>query len=253
MSSGAPAPGWRGTVVELTTSKICPFAHRAWLTLHELGIPHVIKETSIAKGEKPAWFTAKYLSAIGSDQASDGKVPVLEVRREGEAPFILAESDVITDYLANANVMAGGGAAIMASSPEARAKAAIFVSQVGSKLVGSFYAVLSSENKEALTAARVKFDAALAAISAAYEAKGGPFFEGDRITTTDVLIWPWLSRLGVLTHFRGVDIPAGPEYAALQRFVAAMLARPSVQATQLPPEPLIEAYKGYAKDTIIKE
>lgn len=59
----------------LITNRICPFAHRAWLTLLEKDCTFDLKEASIIK--KESWFTETYKKAFGHDPSSDGKVPVL--------------------------------------------------------------------------------------------------------------------------------------------------------------------------------
>jgi glutathione S-transferase len=62
--------------------------------------------------------------------------------------------------------------------------------------------------------------AALAVVSKAYAAAGGPFFFGAAPSLPDVLLFPFLARLPVLKHYRGFEVPAeAPEFAALRRCV----------------------------------
>lgn len=79
--------------VTLIANKICPFAHRAWLTLLEKECHFEYKEVSLTK--KEAWFTEIYKKAFGSDPNSDGKVPVII-----HGDNILTESDLISWYIA---------------------------------------------------------------------------------------------------------------------------------------------------------
>ena len=44
--------------LSITNNKICPFGQRLWLTLELSGLPYTFKETSLAPGTKPEWFTA---------------------------------------------------------------------------------------------------------------------------------------------------------------------------------------------------
>ena len=61
--------------ITLVTNKICPFAHRVWLTLVEKDCNFVLKEVSLT--QKEPQFTEIYKKAFGNDPNSTGKVPVL--------------------------------------------------------------------------------------------------------------------------------------------------------------------------------
>ena len=92
---------------------------------------------------------------------------------------------------------------------------------------------------------------AYAALSKAYSRTSGPYFSGSQITTTDILVWPWLERQGVLEHWRKAPIPEGPEYAHLHAFIAAMKTRPAVLKTSSPDAYYIDGYKTYAGEKVI--
>ena len=59
-------------------NRLCPYGHRAWLVLLELGIPFEEKIATIKAGEKEPWFTEIYQKALGAQEGSDGKVPVID-------------------------------------------------------------------------------------------------------------------------------------------------------------------------------
>ena len=73
--------------------------------------------------------------------------------------------------------------------------------------------------------------AVYARVSAEYSRSGGPFFIGERLSLTDILLWPITARLSALTVLRGFSLPATAEYAGSHSFIEAMRARASVQAT----------------------
>jgi glutathione S-transferase len=60
------------------SNKICPFAHRVYLTLAVKGISYEFIHCEL-KPPKPQFFTDKYREALGADPKSDGKVPILEL------------------------------------------------------------------------------------------------------------------------------------------------------------------------------
>lgn len=99
--------------------------------LAESGIAFEAKETSITAGSKPEWFTDVYRKSLGADLTSDGKVPVIVVKGAGAdgGDFVLTESAVIVDYVANKYAPQ-----LLPKTPEDRARAAIFTEQVIGKV-----------------------------------------------------------------------------------------------------------------------
>ena len=96
------------------SNAICPFAHRVWLTLLEMGVEFEFKDVSLAT--IPDWYKPIYKSALGADPTNDeGAVPVI---RDGD--FVLAESSVIARYigdkLAAGPLSAASFTAVVASS-----------------------------------------------------------------------------------------------------------------------------------------
>ncbi len=79
--------------VTLVSNKVCPFAHRAWITLREKKVDFKLLEVSLT--QKEAFFTETYKKAYAHDPASDGKVPVLIYN-----DIVLAESDLISWFVA---------------------------------------------------------------------------------------------------------------------------------------------------------
>jgi len=99
--------------------------------LAESGIAFDAKETAITAGSKPEWFTDVYRKALGADLTSDGKVPVIVVKGAGAdgGDFVLTESAVIVDYVANKYAPQ-----LLPKTPEDRARGAIFAEQVIGKV-----------------------------------------------------------------------------------------------------------------------
>lgn len=190
-----------------------------------------------------------YRASRGADVASDGKVPVLIEKgaEAGGADLHLTESAVIADYVA-----AKFAPRLLPPTPLHRARAALFSEQVISKVIRAWYSWLSAQDEAAAAAGSASMDAALAAVDAALAdpaAGGGPFFCGADLTLSDLLLWPWLARWSVLTHWRkaGPLPEAGSEkLPALGAYVSAMRARDSARTTQQEDAYYCEGYTAYA-------
>jgi glutathione S-transferase len=115
------------------------------------------------------------------------------------------------------------------------------------QIIGGFYQGLRAGAGEAQEAATRDLLQAYARLSAEYARHGGPYFAGERLSLTDVLVWPWIARLSVLRHYRAFSVPDEPAYAAFHRFAAAMRARPAVQKTQAEDDFFIQGYASYVK------
>ena len=218
------------------SNAICPFAHRVWLTLIEMGVEFEFKEVSLAT--IPDWYKPIYKSALGADPTNDeGAVPVI---RDGD--FVLAESSVIARYIGDK--LAAGPLSAASFTAVEKARVQIFVEQHAGNIIGPWYDLLRAQTPEAQAQAKTELLGALKGISAQYSA--GAYFLGDRISFADIMWFPWIHRLGVLQHYRGFEVPDAPEFANYHRFVAAMNSRASVQGSARPSEFFIDAYKGYA-------
>lgn len=232
----------------LVNNVVCPFAHRAWLTAEFLAphCPYERKETAITAGQKPAWFTELYQRALGANEGSDGKVPVLQ-----DGDFVLCESAVVAEYIAT-KYGAAAGLKLMPELPEQRARYQIFLEQAIGPFVKAFYTLLMAQGDEAVAKAAEEMRTAAARVSTFYTASqkaagnSGPFFFGPEPTLADICLYPWISRQSVLTHYRGFSVPAEERFAAYHAFTAAFAELPQAKATAQPAEVFVEAYAAYA-------
>jgi glutathione S-transferase len=215
----------------------CPFAHRTWFALEHLKIEYDGKVTSISPGQKEPWFTALYKTALGADESSDGKVPVIV-----DGDFVLSESAVITEYVATR-----AGAVNFMPSGKDKAKSTIFLEQVFPKVLMGFYALLKAQDVESQEALKTSLLSALKKVSKVMaETSEGPYFLGNHITFVDAIIWPFFARFGVLRVFRNFEIPATSEYERLNAFITAISSTDAAKKTQLAEEAYVTAYTPYA-------
>jgi len=226
------------------TNDVCPFAHRAWLALEEIGAEYEKVDVHIAPGTKEAHFTEAYRASLGANvnadgTLSDGKVPVID-----DGGFLMCESVPVAYYLAETR---GGG--LVPADARDRAAVTIFNDQVGAPVMQKFYPFLMAKTDEAEAKGKADFVAALLALSRALGRRGGPYALGASLSLADVLVWPFIARtVTVLGHYKDFSLGEleGAEFAPLHAWVAAMRARPAVARTTAPDELLIDGYKTYA-------
>lgn len=214
-------------------------------------------------------FSKLYATAVGADASSTGKVPVLV-----DGPLVLAESAVVAEYLVNKfgpDNAKDTALSPTALSPEQRARAQIFAEQVIPavsvvsmwaegfrehlacrsccvQVYGGFYTLLRARGEEAQAAAATSLLGSLERLAAELaKDSSGPYFAGARLSLADVLIWPWIARIGILKHYRGFAVPQEPRFEAYHDFVSAMQARPAVRATQAEDSFYIDGYRSYAE------
>jgi glutathione S-transferase len=240
--------------MELVYAEVCPFAHRTWLACEESGKPYVKRvvtseELGAPAEARPQWWKDTYAAARGRDAASSGKVPVLvdnDIKdNEDGKPFIITESGVTTEY-----VLAKVAPHLLATDPVDKARTALFLEQVVPKVWKAWYGLLMAQGEEAIAVGKEGMKAALQALEEAYSdkaKKAGPYFLGEQFSYADIMVFPWIGRFGVITHYRGYEIPK--ELAAVNAFVAAMKERPAVKATQMPDSFYIAGYVKYANGT----
>ncbi|KAJ3369291.1 Glutathione S-transferase U1 [Allomyces arbusculus] len=238
-----------GGSLTLYTSRICPFAQRTTIALHDLGLIDAIEPTpsnpngaslvEIDLSNKPEWYTATINPR--------GKVPALRLGASGP---ILIESALIAEYL----YQAGGRTDVLLSNPEdahTRYAASRVTEAVNDVFLPAFYALLREHDTEKQPAATAKLLSAVHDVGAVLDAEG-PFAVGNEWSVADTLAAPFLARLVVLKHYRGFDLKdaatARDENSArFVRWATALLEREAVKKTTAPAESLVKAYAKYAE------
>ncbi|KIM36713.1 hypothetical protein M413DRAFT_449051 [Hebeloma cylindrosporum] len=131
--------------ITLYTAKICPWAHRAEITLKESNLPY--KRYEIDLKDKPEWYAPKISSV--------GKVPAItyggpDVSPEDPSPESqkLAESGVLIQFFADLDQ------SLLPKDPFTRAKARFFIETASPLISGAFLgAVTRGENPEGVLTA----------------------------------------------------------------------------------------------------
>jgi len=166
--------------IKLYTNHGCPWAHRAHITLAELGLPF---EEVIIDLDTPR--TPEYLKVNPR-----GLVPALEYNGE-----IITESAVVTQFLADAHPSSLVPTSTDPKGPLSRARIAFFVDAWFSKVNSLFFKTqLAKTEAEAEGFAKE----AVAAIIKEIEpllGNAGPFFGGsEKLTLAEALTGPFILR-----------------------------------------------------------
>lgn len=178
------------------------------------------------------------------------KVPVLEVIGD-QTNFALCESLVVADYIAERYPNVG---LIPTNSVEDRATMRLFVELFGSSF--SYWNILRSQgDEEKFQLAVEEFKQGLINVNAFLEKMGdssrGPFLFGDQFSLAECNTAPFLQRAcNVLPVFTGgtnsvfvdpIKFCDEQDLSRLKTWIMAVLARPSVKATELPKEEMIQS------------
>ncbi|KAI2776299.1 glutathione S-transferase domain-containing protein [Daldinia loculata] len=170
--------------IKLYTNHRCPWAHRAHISLAELGLPF---EEEIIDLSTPR--TAEYLKINPR-----GLVPSIEYNGE-----ILTESGIISDFLADAHpshlipVSNAPGGALQ------RARIAFFVDTFISKVNSNFFKASFAKNDDEVEGFVKEYVDAVVKELEPLLANAAPFFNGsDKLTQAEVLTGSFVIRLFTL-------------------------------------------------------
>ncbi|KAF2969190.1 hypothetical protein GQX73_g4392 [Xylaria multiplex] len=229
----------------------CPFVQRAWIVLHEKGIPHQYVEIN------PYRKAPEFLALNPR-----GLVPTLAVPGdEGKEQKPLYESAVICEYLDEAY---GDETPLLPrGNAYERARCRLWIDHVGSKIVPAFYKLLQHTPAKEYTIdeARANLHSQIKTFVKEMDA-GGPWFLGERLSLVDVMLAPWAKRLFLIDHYKpgGVGIPTEGTntedeevWKRWRVWFDAITSRDSVKDTWSADEMYIKAYKRYADDTTQSE
>jgi len=216
---------------------VCPFAHRAWISLLEKGLE--FEFVNIPLGDaKPKW----YVDTVNPR----GTVPTLELT-DGKARKFVYESAIISEYVTEQ--YANQGNELMPSDPYLRAQLRFFFDEFGA-VVGAGYGLLKNQDRAKDQELKDKLTAAVKKVlKLLNEMSAGPFVLGDKFSLGDVFALPFFDRFGTtLQWYRDYDIflrdEAGTE--RLVKWYKAAMERDSFKKTCQTPQFYIDQYAHYA-------
>ena len=210
--------------MKLYGADVCPFVHRARLTLAEKGLEH--EYVAIDLRDKPDWYY---------EVLPTGKVPLLE--HDGHRIW---ESAIVCEYLEEAFPQKP----LLPSEPGRRAEARIWIEWVSSGLIPPFYKFLMAQDDDAKAKHKETVEKALEKL----ENEGfqdSEWIFGDSLSLVDIETYPWFERWPVLSHYRDFKVPE--RFEKIRRWMALMEERDQVKAIAMEASFYIDQYAHYAK------
>ncbi|MEB3318109.1 MAG: glutathione S-transferase [Cyanobacteriota bacterium] len=188
----------------------CPYCQKVWLWLEERRIPYrVRKVTMFCYGEKEDWYRRLVPS---------GMLPALEL--DGR---VITESDRLLEALEAAFGPLGAGMGDRRVVPLRQLERMLF------RAWCEWLCRPRAGGAEA--AARAEFQRTALAMESALEARGGPFFLGDALTTADLVFVPYVERMNAsLAYYKGFLLRW--EHPAIHRWLSALEERSTYLGTQ---------------------
>lgn len=211
--------------MELYSSPLCPFAHRARLTLAEKHLP--VRLIDIDLRNKPAAFVA---------MTPLGEVPVLAV-----PGHYLWNCAAIGEYLEEV----APGPALMPEEPAIRALARAWIAFADQRLYADTKRLLMARTPDARAAAmsQVREDLRIMAFHVA--ANATPWWLGERFSLVDIAFVPWFEQSVVLEKLLDFEWPENT--GSLRRWYAGAMWRPSVKQQGRPAAFYLEEYGALLK------
>lgn len=220
------------------SNRLCPFAHRSWWILLELGVPfdyvHVdmggpraTENGKPGKFGKPPWYV-RDVNPCGTVPALyDKGVPRFAVR----GTF---EDDNIGHYLISKY---GADSELIPQDPVMEADVRFFIGWVsGLDLLGAGMRLLFQKDRTKAEVDAEHLRSIMREVNAQIVERSprGPFFLGDKLTIADIHLAPFLDRWEATLHFfRNFELfPAGDQsLARLKEMLTACRERPAFQQT----------------------
>ena len=197
------------TRLTLVSHHLCPYVQRAAIALLEKGVP--FERRMVDLSAKPAWFSA--ISPLG-------KVPLLQVSRDGHEPAVLFESAVICEYLEETLP----GPRLHPEDALERARHRGWM-EFGSAILGDIWGLETTTDPSVLAAKRDALVAKFARIEAVLG--DGPWFAGHRFSLVDAVFAPVFRYFDLFDAL--VDLGVFTATPKVRAWRTALASRPSVR------------------------
>lgn len=194
----------------LVSHDLCPYVQRAAIALLEKGVP--FERVTIDLSAKPDWFRA--ISPLG-------KVPLLRIRRPDGSEAVLFESNVICEYIEEAEA----GPKLHPADPLERAQHRAWM-EFGSAILSDLYGLETTRDPAVFESRRAAIAAKFARVEAALG--DGPFFAGERFSLVDAVFAPIFRYFDLFDRL--ADLAIFSTVPKVRAWRSALRTRPSVQA-----------------------
>ncbi len=215
---------------KLWAAKICPYAEKTVIALHEMGISYDKVEVDLMN--KPA--------------------SLFEVNPKGLVPAMLDQGNCITDsynilqYIDEMWVRSDNKS-FFPTKPADRATARTWCDFINSKLAVQFYNVLLREGNDKDAAKAPLLESLKVLNDAIKSISSGPFFMGAEFGIVDVMLAPHVLRFAAIKKHAGFDVPETEEYERFNSWWKAVKEVPCFKDTRPPEDYIVEMYGKYAE------
>lgn len=169
---------------------LCPWAHRAWITLELKKIPFRYRQVPLIGFPKPADFLKLN---------PRGQVPTLQVD-----DHIIRESDIVVDFLDE--LYPNKGQKLIPTDAYELAAARLFTKEFAS-MVSLFYRLRNEDDPAKQGEHIEKLRAMTKDLEAKLEKQSqGPYFLGDRLSIADVNCYPHIHRYATSLEQKGFNL-----------------------------------------------
>ena len=220
----------------------CPFAQRTWMVLLEKGVDFERRDVVLrdpvaglaATAPKPAWLL---------EHNPLGRVPTL-ITEQGSVYESVVCNALLEDLYPHPPMMP--------VDPWARARSNLIVERFNQRAVPAFYRLLSAVEERDQHAAAEQWRGELLWLEGELEERG-PWWYPGRLGLVDCAVAPFVARLGVTEHYRGVGMPES--CVRLSSWWTQIEEQPSFVGTLETPDShsgcwptfLIDVYARYAR------
>jgi len=216
--------------IEIYGTANCTFVYRTRLIMTEKGIDFefIIVDTK----NKADWFL---------EISPYGKVPVIK-----HGDHVLYESAIINEYLDEVFT----DKPLMPADPVLRARDRIWVDYCNTRIIPAGYAVAKSTpgpERDKAREAAIKNLRFLETDGFGKLSGEGPYLLGGEPTLADFALYPFFERMAAHKAYRDYTVP--DDCTRINKWFAAMSARPSVKAHVTSPEEWVEKMAERMADT----
>lgn len=208
-----------GARLTLISVPLCPFVQRAIIALKEKRAEFDVIYVDLQN--RPDWFKA--ISPLG-------KVPVLKVERDGEAPAYVFGSSVILEYLEETVP----GRRLHPEDALERAQHRAWM-EFGSQVLGDIWKFGAAHGAEELETAKRTL---LGKLQRLEDQVVGPFFSGEDFSYVDAVFGPAFRQIDTIETVRGTGLLDG--FPKLRAWRGSLAARSSIRDAA--PADFVELY-----------
>lgn len=188
-------------------------------------------------------------ASIHPDPEAPAKVPIF---LDGDTHLI--ESIVVVEYLAQK--YRNQGTDLLPTDPADTARAKLFIEIWTNYVTSALFGLYRADSTEAVDTGRAKLTAGLRMVEECLRRHGhedgGSYFLGSNFTIADVATVPFLQRLVVtLKAYRDIDVGGiirDEKLARLQRWMDAVLERPSALSTKPSDDVIVSSMRKFVVD-----